>query len=300
MQRIVIIGAGYTGLELTRQARERGFEVVGTSRSEETRDELAALGATAVHWDVLDDDLCAITPFLGPKTAVVYSVPTLFADHEAGSPGEPPRHVQPVAKILEACVESKTARFVYLSSTAVYGNHDGEWVDEDAELRADTPAGMMRRDIEDYVLASSAQIDVNVARIVGIYGPGRTMQGFIASGRYRLVGGGTKPSNRVHVEDIAQSVLAMIERGPKGARVYNVCDGNPVPVRDLVEFICRRTGIDVPPKESLEEYAARTRNPDALGRWKNAIRCQNARLTDELGVELRYPDVFEGFDELLK
>jgi nucleoside-diphosphate-sugar epimerase len=300
VKHLLIIGAGYTGLELARQALARGLRVTATSRSVDTLEALDALGAEGVRWDVLADSPEVLDSYLGPTTAVVYSVPTLFDEYEPAVDTVLARHVEPVARLLDRCVTKGAARFIYLSATSVYGDHDGRWIDEEAELKPDSPAGMMRRDIELHVLGRGDEIDVNVARIVGIYGPGRTTDRYIASGRYRLVNGGIKPTNRIHVEDLATSIIAMVEKGPKGARAYNVCDGHPTTVREIVEYVCERTGLPMPPQETLESYTARVSNPDAVGRWKNAIRCKNARLLEELGVELRYPDVFQGYEALIR
>ena len=292
-ERIVIVGAGYVGAELARQAVSEGYEVVGTTRSQETVGKLADVGATPVRFDVLDDPIDALAEHIGEGAAVVYSVPTVFREYDTKGDGMP-RHVEPVDRVLRACVDKGAARFVYLSSTSVYGNKKGAWVDETTPRAPSSPYGKMRRDIENHVLDFGDQIAVNVARLVGIYGPHRTILEYIQTGRYKLVEGGQKPSNRIHVEDIVQSIVAMIERGPSGTRVYNVCDGDPRTVAELVDFLVERVGIERPPEISLEEYA-RQRGPNVAARWKNTYRCKNDRLVDELGVQLRYPNAIEGY-----
>ena len=292
-EQLVIIGAGYVGKELARQAIEQGLEVVGTSRTKKALEGLAETGATGLRWDVLGDPVETLVEYLGQETAVVYSVPTVYRDYEA--PGEGmARHVEPVDRVLEACTRHGLERFVYLSSTSVYGDQEGKWLDENT-LRAPTsPYGKMRRDIENHVLDFGGEFSVNVARLVGIYGPGRTILEYVKSGRYKLVDGGKKPTNRIHVFDIAQSLLAMIERGPKGARVYNLCDGDPRTVAELIDFLVDRLGIERPDEVSFEQYA-KTRGPNVAARWKNTYRCSSNRLVDELEVELRYQNAIEGY-----
>lgn len=292
-KRITIVGAGYVGLELTRQALEQGYEVVGTTRSAETQQKLDEMGAEWVEWDVLEDPVETLEDYLDEATAVVYSIPTVYRDYEDTEQGMP-RHVDPVDRVIRACVKNSVNRFIYLSSTSVYGDQGGDWVDEGTPRAPTSPYGKMRRDIENHVLDFGDQIDVNVARLVGIYGPHRTIVDYIQSGRYKLVDGGKKPTNRIHVEDIARTILAMIERGPRGARVYNVCDGDPHTVAEVVDFLVDRLGLERPPEISLEDYA-KMRGPNVAARWKNTYRCGNKRLTDELGVELRYPNVLEGY-----
>ncbi|MBA2664234.1 MAG: NAD-dependent epimerase/dehydratase family protein [Bradymonadaceae bacterium] len=297
--KILIIGAGYAGLQIAHMAREQGLAVAGTTRSVQTVEQLEAMGAAAVLWDVLEDDVARLKGLLDAETAVIYSVPTLFdAWKPAGGQGLA-RHVAPVARVLEACAAARVARLIYLSSTSVYGDHGGAWIDESSERRPDSPAGQMRRDIEDCVLGFGDRLDVNVAQLVGIYGPGRTLVAMLESGRYTLVDGGKKVTNRIHVEDIAQAVLAMVERAPGGARTYLLSDGNPQSVAELVDFICEQTGIARPAEESLEDYAKRLQNPNVVARWKNTYRAKNQRMLEELGVRLRYVDALAGYASLL-
>ena len=295
-RRLLIIGAGYTGTRLARAGRDRGWEVVGTTRSTETVDVLEAIGATAVEWDVLEDEVEALADHVDAETHVVYSIPTLYREWEAGDGGEP-RHVAPAKRVLEMAEREGAARFIYLSSTSVYGDHDGAWVDEETPTDPVSPNGKMRRDIEELVLAPERQIPTNVARLVGIYGPGRTMLKYIEGGRYKLVDGGVKPTNRVHVDDIVRSLVAIVERAPDGARLYNVSDGDPKTVAEVVDWLVERHGIERPPEISLEEYRE-MRGPNAAARWENTYRVSNARLVEELGVELAYPDVFAGYEAI--
>ena len=294
--RIAIVGCGYTGLRLAREATRAGYDVVGTSRSEESLAELEAEGAEAIDWDVLDDGVTALSGRLGPGTAVVYSIPTLYRDYIVSQSGQS-RHIEPVERVLEAAIAQGADRFIYLSSTSVYGDHDGAWVDEETETRPTSPYGKMRRDIEEYVLGRAEGIDVNVARLVGIYGPGRTMLNYIESGRYKLVDGGSKPTNRIHVDDIVQSLLAMVEQAPGGARLYNISDGHPRTAAEVVDWLVEHCGIERPEEISMEDYR-REYGENAAARWKNSYRVRNDRLIEELEVELRYPDVFDGYSAI--
>ncbi len=294
--RIVIVGAGYTGLRLAEAATEAGYEVVGTTRSEDTLDALDDVGADGVHWEVDDRNDTPLTSAIDDDTAVVYSVPTLFRTYES-EPNATSRHVRPVERAFEVSEDAGADRFIYLSSTSVYGDHDGARVDETSERRADAPAGKMRRDIEEYLLevgeSPNSEIDVNIARLVGIYGPGRTLLDYMRSGRYKLVEP-DKPTNRVHVDDIVTSLMAMIEQGPSGVRAYNVSDGAPRTVGEVVEWLIDHFDVDSPDEISLEAYAEQ-RGPSAVARWSNTYRISNERLLEELNVELQYEDVFDGY-----
>lgn len=296
---ILILGAGYTGKKLARMAIDRGYDVIATTRDGDTAALLNELGARAVEWSVGDDPL-EWGEFVDESTHVVYSIPTLYSEYESGEGDRLPRHVRPVADVVDICQKRSASRLVYLSSTSVYGDHEGRWVDENTPRRPSSPYGKMRADIEDYLRRQDVEPTISVARLVGIYGPGRTMVDSIQSGRYRLVDGGKKVTNRIHVHDIARAILAIIERGPRQFRTFNITDGHPQSVRDLVEFICDVTGIDAPPEERLQEYARRKQNPNAVARWKNTVRVRNDRLRRELDFELVYPDPFAGYQAILE
>ena len=297
--KIVILGTGYTGKELTRLGRNSGYSIVGTTRSDDTARFLDSQGATAVDWSV-DEPLDDIANHLDPSTTVVYSIPTLFRDYQASDDAGPARHTQPVAEVLEVCRRRNIERFIYLSSTSVYGDHGGSWVDETSPREPTSPVGKMRSDIEDYLLDQSIDFPVNIARLVGIYGPGRTLVNYIQSGRYTLLSDAKQISNRVHVHDIARAIIAIIERGSQQTRVFNVTDGRPQPTRDLVEFICNQAGIDLPPEETIDDYIERVDNPNAVARRQNTIRVLNDRLREELNFSLVYPDAFSGYEDILE
>lgn len=292
---LTIIGSGYTGTRLAWEARDRGWGVAGTTRSEETAAALREVGARALEWHADGTGEEELASTLERSDSVVYSVPTLYSDYE--SPDGPIRHVEPVHRALGFAIEGGVERFVYLSSTSVYGNHDGEWVDEETATNPSSPNGKMRRDIEEHVLSRGDELNTYVARLVGIYGPGRTMLDYVASGRYKLVDGGTKPTNRVHVDDIVGSILAVIDRAPSGSRLYNVSDGNPKTVAEVVDWLVEHQGIERPSEVSLEEYR-RERGENAAARWENTYRVSNQRLVEELGVEFEYSDVFEGYEAI--
>ena len=301
-EKILILGAGYTGKELAKLARRAEFDVVATTRDDETAQFLRRHNAEALDWSVGDDPHCW-TSHLGPTTAVVYSIPTLFRSYEgeSQSPSEGlPRHVKPVARALALCDEHGAACFSYLSSTSVYGDHGGDWVDENTSCKPSSPLGKMRYDIEAYLMTAEADVLISVARLVGIYGPGRTLVDAIEAGRYTLLDDVKKVTNRIHVHDIARALLAIIDHSPKKRRLFNLTDGHPQRARDLIEFICDETGLDRPEEESIGEYARRVDDPNRVARRKNTIRVLNDRLRSELDFELVYPDVFAGYQAILR
>lgn len=295
---ILILGAGYTGKEMARRAVDDGRRVVGTTRSEETARFLTQLGASAVDWSIGDDPSLWVDE-LDASTAVVYSIPPVV-DAPLDESGRLPAYVQHVGYAFDLCLSQDASRFVYLSSTSVYGDHGGEWIDETADCHPTSPSGKMRLEIERHLLDRAGRLPVSIGRLGGIYGPERTMVDYIASGRYRLVDGGKKPTNRIHVEDAARAILTIAERSTGDAEIFNLTDGHPQTVRDVVTFVCEKAEIEVPEEESLQEYADRVDNPNAVARWKNSYRVRSNRLRDELDFEFRYPDAFSGYRALLE
>ena len=293
--RIVIVGAGYTGQRLAGVARRGGWDVLATTRSVERSMRLEALGGRAVSWRA-EDGLGGLNAVIEPGDVIVWSVP----------PTKPGMEL----KAALAAREAGARRFIYLSSTSVYGDHEGRWVDEDSQRNPISAAGKARKEIEDALLG--LDWSTNVVRIVGIYGPGseahderngsqrseepkrRTLYDYIAAGRYALVDGGHRPTNRIHVDDLARVILAVAERAPEGPRAYIASDGTPTPVRELVDWFVEHLGMERPPEPSLGEYEA-SRGARAADRWRSSYRASNRRICEELGVELLYPDAFAGY-----
>lgn len=296
---LFIIGAGYVGTALARRAVSLGIPVTAAARSADVLAELGELGATPLELDVTGD-LSALDGALTPGSSLVYSVPSLFRTYEGPEGASLARHVQPVHDVLGRASEAGVSRIIYLSSTSSYGDHGGAWVDEDTERKPISALGMMRRDIEDHVLENPWGFDAAyVARIVGIYGPGRTLVDYIQRGRYKLVDGGKKVTNRIHVEDIVTAVLRMCEIAARGARAYNLADGQPKSARELVDFLVEHVGIERPEEVSLEDYAAK-HGANVGARWRTAYMCNNDRMLEELGVELRFADVFAGYRQMIE
>ena len=290
---MLILGAGYTGLRLAQAALKRGLKVTGTSRAAATLDALARQGAGAMRFDLVQPDWQALAAHMGPQTTLVYSAPTLHGSLPAGAD-----HARPMRELVRLARRVGLRRLIYLSSTSVYGDHEGAWIDERTSARPRSPLGKMRRELELEALALVTHAPVSIARIVGIYGPGRTLLDYLQRGRYSLVDGGYKHTNRIHVDDLVESILAIAERGSPGGRLYNIADGNPLMVRELVSYLVTQLGMDWPLEESLEQYARRA-GPHAAARWESEYLCSNARLRQELGVVLRYPDALRGYEAMI-
>ena len=296
---ILFLGAGYTGKVLAPLALQNGYRFIGTTSNPETRDFLHHLGAESFSWDALEEP--HFDQHLGPQTVLIYSIPTLFDGvHIPGPTLQEARHVQPLRRLLDLARHQGLARLIYLSSSSVFGDHQGQWVDEESPLLPTSSLGKIRADIEAFLLQSQTDFPIQIARIVGIYGPGRSLVDRIKRDSFTLVDRGRKVTNRIHVFDLASALLAIASAGPLTHQVFNFTDGHPQTLRDVVEFICTELSLPFPPEESLQEYAARTKNPNSLARWKNTVRVRNQRLRKELGYSFTYPDVFAGTQAILR
>lgn len=261
---LVILGCGYTGAEVARQARGRYQRVVATVRDAGRLPALAALGVEARALPRLDPE--AITALVPAGAHLVVAYPPDGLDGE------------------RAARATAAAAIVYLSATSVYGAARGR-VDEETALDPATPQAAARIEAE----AAWRRAGAVVLRAAGIYGPGRGLHLRLARGDYRLPGDGAGTVSRIHVEDLAAATLAALVRGPRGAALV-AADATPVPQIEAVRFLCERLGLPLPPSVPLAQA------PESL-RGDRAI--DSARLRAALDLTLRFPGYREGFTDCL-
>ena len=186
----------------------------------------------------------------------------------------------------------------YISSTGVYGDTQGEWVDESSPLQPTTELNLRRVESESVWLNMARQkgCPVMVFRCVGIYGPGRNLLISAKAGRARRI---EKPGlvfSRIHVEDLAQTLEASIQK-PKPGEIYNVCDDQPAPPSEAAEYAFKLLNIPPPPLIPLELAGL---SEIARGFYKNCKRVSNKKIKKELGVKLKYPNYRTGLDAIFK
>ena len=181
----------------------------------------------------------------------------------------------------------------YLSTTAVYGDTDGDWVGEADPARPTQARARRRVAAEGDWLASG--LPVHVFRLAGIYGFGRNQLEQLRAGTARRIVKPGQVFGRVHVDDIAQTLLASMTRPNPGA-IYNVVDDEPAPPQDVVAFAAELLGIDPPPEEPFE---AADLSPMAASFYADNRRVANDRIKKELGVRLAFPSYREGLRALL-
>ncbi|WP_299203523.1 SDR family oxidoreductase [uncultured Tateyamaria sp.] len=277
---LLSFGHGYSAKALTELLIPQGWRVIGTTRS---ADKAAALTATGVE------------PLIFPGDDVNDAIRS--ATHLLISAG-PEAEGDPVLGAVGDQIRARADQFEwvgYLSTTGVYGDHGGEWVDEDTPLSPSTRRGQWRKDAEAAWQAIPG-LPLHIFRLAGIYGPGRGPFAKVRAGTARRIIKPNQVFSRTHVEDIAQIVAASIAR-PAPGTAYNVCDDDPAPPQDVIEYAAQLLGLPTPPAEDFETAEM---TPMARSFYAESKRVRNDRIKDELGVKLLYPTYKVGLTALLK
>jgi nucleoside-diphosphate-sugar epimerase len=185
----------------------------------------------------------------------------------------------------------------YLSTTGVYGDRAGAWVDETSERRPGNARSRRRAAAEDAWLAlwRDRRVPVHVFRLAGIYGPGRSAIDQLRAGTAKRIDKPGQIFSRIHVEDIAGVLEASIAR-PRPGAIYNVADDAPAPAHEVVAHAAKLLGIAPPP---LEPHDPERLSPMAREFYAETRRVRNERIKQELGVTLRYPDYKAGLAAIL-
>lgn len=185
----------------------------------------------------------------------------------------------------------------YLSTTGVYGDHQGRWVDETTPLTPSTRRGQYRVDAERawQTLAAETGLPLHIFRLAGIYGPGRGPFAKVRDGTARRIIKPGQVFSRIHVEDIAQVLSASIMRPDPGA-IYNLCDDDPAPPQDVIGYAAELLGQPVPPAQN---YETAEMTPMARSFYAESKKVRNDRIKTDLGVTLKFPTYRDGLQALL-
>ncbi len=186
---------------------------------------------------------------------------------------------------------------IYLSTVGVYGDQQGEWVDESRAPAPSSPRSVTRLQAEKSWAAIGKAKDktVHILRLAGIYGPGRNALISLKEGKARRLVKPDQVFNRVHVEDISRAIAAAIaHEGPGG--IWNVADDTPSPPQDVVAYAAMLMGIEPPPEELVE--TAENLSPMKRSFFAENKRASNRKLKEELRVDLAYPTYRVGLDAL--
>jgi nucleoside-diphosphate-sugar epimerase len=275
MNTLLSLGHGYSAQALARLLIPQGWRVIGTTRSAAKTQALRAQGVEPILWQ---DDL---TSALAQSTHLLSSI----APDESGDP---------VLLRYGQQIAARPLHWVgYLSTTAVYGDHKGAWVDETTALTPGTARGAARVAAEQ--AWSALGLPLHIFRLAGIYGPGRGPFEKVRDGTARRIIKTGQVFSRTHVQDIAQVLAASIARPAPGG-IYNVCDDDPAPPEDELSHAARLLGLPDPP---AIPYETAEMTPMARSFYAESKRVRNDRIKADLGIKLLYPTYREGLAGLL-
>lgn len=277
---LLSFGHGYSARALTPLLQAQGFSITGTTRSADKMAALTSTGIKPVIWPGTD-----VKSELSQATHVLISA-SPSAD---GDPVFNEFHA-------ELTAHASSLEWVgYLSTTGVYGDTGGDWVDETSPLNPATKRGQLRVAAEAQ-WQSIAGLPLHIFRLAGIYGPGRGPFAKVRAGTARRIIKKGQVFSRIHVEDIAQVLAASIARPNPGA-IYNLCDDDPAPPQDVIAHAAHLLGVALPPEVDFETAEM---TPMARSFYAESKRVRNDRIKSELGVTLRYPDYRSGLNALLE
>lgn len=281
-RKLFCFGYGFVARHLAGHLIQQGWQVSGTSRSAEKCETMQKEGIEAHQFGddhPLDDPASA----LAGVTHVVHSI-------ISGEEGDVVfRHHGPDLAALQSL-----EWLAYLGTTAVYGDQNGEWVDEATPVAPTSDRARRRVNAEGAWLASG--LPVHIFRLAGIYGPGRNAIEVAIDGKSRRIRKPGQVFSRIHVDDIVTTLTASIDR-PNPQAIYNVCDDEPAPASDVTDYACGLVGVAPPPwiDHDSPDLSAMARTFYADNR-----RVSNDRMRHELGVTLRYPTYRIGLDALFE
>lgn len=268
--RRLVVGCGYLGERVARFWRDAGDDVYATTRGDRA-DALSRAGLRPLKMDVTHG------PALGPLPVVDTVVFAVGRDRRSRATMLD-IHVTGLRSLLDTLPVS-TGCVIYVSSTGVYGQDAGEWVDEESVCEPVSEGGKACLSGERLLIAHARGRDALVLRLAGLYGPGRVPRGADLTAGRPIAGPPDAYLNLIHVEDAAAAVVAAAASGPVTARTYAVSDGHPPTRGEYAGWLATQLGVPPPVFEA----------GSGLGK-----RVRNARAVHELGLRLKYPSYREG------
>ncbi|MDC1153259.1 SDR family oxidoreductase [Nitrospinaceae bacterium] len=277
-------GMGFTAQALAKRMHVHEWGIAGTCRSVDKKDFCGSLFPLPFDGTEATEEICDA---LNKATHILVSIPP-----------------QPSGDVVlqnfgSKIAECKKLKWIgYISSTGVYGDTQGKWVDESASTQPITKLNMLRVEAENQWLkmAKKYGLPIMVFRCVAIYGPGRNLLVSVRQGRARRI---EKPGlvfSRIHVEDLARTLEASI-KNPKPGEIYNVSDDRPSSPAETVEYACKLLNVKPPP---LIPFEFAELSEIARGFYLTCKRVGNKKIKEELGVKLKYPDYRSGLDAIFK
>lgn len=278
---LLTLGHGYSARALAGRLGS-GWRIVGSTRDPDGCDRLREEGVAPILWENRE----AVEEAIGAATHLLVSAP-------------PDAAGDPVLLRHEAAL-ARAKRLVwigYLSTTGVYGDRDGGWVDEETPVAPVNRRSFWRAEAETAWLrfGEATGCAVHVFRLAGIYGPGRSALDRLREGRAQRIVKPGQVFSRIHVADIAQTLEASIRR-PDPGRIYNLADDEPAPPQDVIAFAAALLGMEPPPEIPFEDADL---SPMARSFYAESKRVANRRIKQELGIRLIYPNYRAGLKAIL-
>jgi nucleoside-diphosphate-sugar epimerase len=272
-------GLGFAAQALAKRMRSDKWNISGTCRAKDRESALKELSVFSFDGtDATEEIRNALTKV----THLLISIPP-----------QPSGDVV-LTNFASQIAECKNLQWIgYISSTGVYGDTQGEWVDESSPLQPETELNIRRVEAEKSWLK---MIPVVIFRCASIYGPGRNLLVAVKQERARRI---EKPGlvfSRIHVEDLARTLEASI-KNPQPGEIYNVSDDKPSPPSETVEYACKLLNVKPPPLIPFESAGL---SKIARGFYQTCKRVGNKKIKEELGVKLQYPDYRSGLDAIFK
>jgi nucleoside-diphosphate-sugar epimerase len=274
---LFIIGVGYTAGRLITSHAGDFSQISGTVRSAERRAQLGSL-------DIDLFERGAASPAVLAKAA---SADVILISAPPGPAGD-----DVLDTFAVAITDGAARRVIYLSTIGVYGDHGGEWIDEDTAALPELDRAASRLAVERRWRELLGD-RLAVLRLAGIYGPGRNALIELRRGRARRIVKPGQVFNRIHADDIAHAIMGAI--AIDGGGIWNICDDEPAPPQDVIAYAAKLMGMTPPPEQPFETAEL---SPMARSFYASNRRVRNARMKHELGVTLTYPTYRAGLDAL--
>ncbi len=277
----MIVGCGYAGLPLGRELVRRGHEVHGLRRN--APEAVRSAGITPWQADVTRPETLARLP--GHFDWVV----NCAASGGGGAEEYRQLYLEGNRNLVAWLADKPPQKFLYTSSTSVYGQNDGSLVTEESAVCPEAPTARVLAQTEEFLLAAARNhFPAVILRVAGIYGPGRghAFKQFLR-GEARLEGDGSRFMNMIHRDDLIGVIIRGLETGSPG-QIYNVADNEPVTQATFYTWLARELKQPPPPQVAANEENWRKRGVTNK-------RVSNAKLRTELGYQFQYPDFRAGY-----
>jgi nucleoside-diphosphate-sugar epimerase len=280
---VVIIGCGYIGRQLAEKYRQDQIAVTGVVRSAESAESLQKLG---IESRVIDLSSPVETDINFQDSLLFHFAPP----PSSGTSDTNTRH------LLQAFTGSgqMPQRIVYISTTGVYGNCEGRWIDENEPLKPDADRAKRRHDAEQQLIAfgKNRGVDIVILRVAGIYGPGKLPIKRLQQNLPVIRQEEAPYTNRIHAYDLVNIARQAMRIG-KAGEIYNVSDGHPSTMTEYFNTVADNAGLPRPPQISLAE-GERQLSAGMMSYMRESRRLKNEKLLNQLNLELLFPSLTSG------